>query len=61
MYFGVVFIFQVILVYVPIMFILSSVQEGLQSFRDKLLRIRGIIAVSIVYILTETFHQIRIY
>ena len=60
MYFGVVFIFQVILVYVPIMFILS-VQEGLQSFRDKLLRIRGIIAVSIVYILTETFHQIRIY
>ena len=60
MYFGVVFILQVILVYVPIMFILS-VQEGLQSFRDKLLRIRGIIAVSIVYILTETFHQIRIY
>ena len=60
MYLGVVFIFQVILVYVPIMFILS-VQEGLQSFRDKLLRIRGIIAVSIVYILTETFHQIRIY
>ena len=45
MYFGVFLIFYVILVYVPIMFILSPVQEGLQSFTDKLLRIRGIIAV----------------